>query len=195
MPKRKRENDGTSSRVSYGLLLYKIDDSLVNGRISGADRSVTKEHESRAPVIRFLLGLVPQRNWWTVFKGLPEPNETPPKTALREFIEETGIVDAASSLGSVLSSPEMELHTRVGSSKTLSIFLIEGSAIRESSFDVEKVVTIDQGCMKGHPEIVKIRWLTLQEALDGADKAKIYSSQREMIQQAQMFLLSKRDPV
>ena len=43
--------------------------------------------------------------------------------------------------------------------------------------------------MKGQPEIVKIRWLTFEEALDGINGgAKIYKSQQGILKQAHEFL-------
>jgi 8-oxo-dGTP pyrophosphatase MutT (NUDIX family) len=174
MSKRKRETadrgDRTASnRVnSYGILLYKQD----------SDSN------------RFLLGLIPQRNWWTVFKGLPEGDETPHETAIREFHEETGISNAFPGL-----SPETTLHATVGSGKTakdLHVYLVKGSHIKQSSFNANKVVKIDQGYMKGAPEIVEIRWMTLEEALDGNGGAKIYTSQQQLLRDAHKFLCDKK---
>lgn len=176
MSKRKRVDEGAKV-VSHGLLLYKHD---VDG--------------SNPHAIHFLLGLIPQRNWWTVFKGLPEEGETPYESALREFREETGMVDplVLAKLSSAESlKPETTLHAKVGSGKDLNIFLIEASHISESSFDVSKVVKINQGYMSGRPEIVAIRWLTLQQALTGVDGAKIYKSQQDLLKEAHRFIEDK----
>lgn len=179
--KRKRDaSDGFPREVatSYGVLPYKIEDH---------ELGETKQTESIS--IRFLLGLIPQRNWWTVLKGLPEPEETPQETAIREFREETGIVDTQvlSQLSRSLEhlTTEETLQAKVKSSmKQLNIFLVDGSYINESSFDVSKVVRIDQGYMKGRPEIVAIRWLTMEQAINGFSGAKIYLSQQSLLREA-----------
>ena len=47
--------------------------------------------------------------------------------------------------------------------------------------------------MKGRPEIIAVRWLSLQEAMDGADGAKIYKSQESIIQEANAILVTRND--
>ena len=154
--------------ISYGVLLYR--------RIDNPD--TTNGHK-----IEYLLGLIPQRNWWTVFKGLPEEQETPHQTALREFAEETGTLEDR-----VLKSlhPDTTLYGTVGNKKQLVIFLQDGSHIQTSCFNVDNVVKIDGGYMKGRPEIVEIQWMTFEEAMDG--NVKIYKSQQSILQDAQKFL-------
>jgi 8-oxo-dGTP pyrophosphatase MutT (NUDIX family) len=185
MSKRKRASDSidrVSVVVSYGLLLY-------------------QQHDDDASSIRFLLGLIPQRNWWTVFKGLPEgPDESPHETAMREFREETGVSDQVASLlfggpstNACAFEPETTLHAKVGSSKDLCIFLVNGSRIQEADFNMDRVAKIDQGYMQGRPEIVAMRWLSLEQALQGVEGAKIYKSQVQLLQQANQFLLDKAE--
>lgn len=150
--------------VSYGVLLYKKD-------------GINKER-------RFLLGLIPQRNWWTVFKGMPSSkNESPTETALREFEEETGTSGIVEKI-----TPEKTLMGKAGK-KDLVIFLQEGSEFDVESFDIEKVVKIDSGYMQGQPEIVAIQWLTLKQALEGVDGAKIYKSQENILCGAHEFIM------
>jgi 8-oxo-dGTP pyrophosphatase MutT (NUDIX family) len=156
--------------------------------------------------------LIPQKNWWTVFKGLPHSNdESPHETALREFHEETSIALTPRHA----FNPEATLHGTVGSGKNkkkLVVYLIkDGNADDESSvctnqFDVTKVVTIDSGYMKGHPEIVAIQWLSYREAMDGCSitttadtsvnnnnkPAKIYTSQRGILEDAYQYLRTTR---
>lgn len=117
---------------------------------------------------------------------MPESNETPQETAVREFGEETG------SSGVLTSTSLEDAPTLTGrtSKKDLVIFLRDGSAVSESIFDLDKVVKIDSGYLVGRPEIVAIRWLTLEEALEGVDGAKIYNSQQTILQQAETLLLS-----
>lgn len=134
--------------------------------------------------IQYLLGKIPQGNFWTVFKGLPEENETPMETALREFAEETGNANVLRSID--VDAPI--LKGRVGK-KDLFIYLVEGSDISESIFNMENVVRIDSGYMEGQPEIIAIQWLTYLQAMEGCAGAKIYNSQQSILQQAEALLL------
>lgn len=170
--KRKRDDaeQGRSAVVSsYGILLYKRD--------------------NEATAVKFLLGLIPQRNWWTVFKGLPndKDEELPVETAIREFEEETG---STGLLDPQTFQPFATLHGRVGNKKRLEIFLHDGSFFDETKhFCLERVVKIDSGYMEGKPEIVAVRWCTLNEALTGVDGAKIYKSQRGILLEAHNILV------
>lgn len=162
----KRKRTEATRPVSYGVLLHKKQDDEVV----------------------YLLGMIPQRNWWTVFKGMPNnDDESPHETALREFREETGTDE------NVLQaiSPEATLYGKTGK-KDLVIYLQEGSEVSSESFNLERVVKIDQGYMKGKPEIVAIRWLTMREALDGVDGAKIYKSQESILRDAQDFVINEK---
>ena len=170
--------------VSYGVLLYKQRPVAVD-----ADKNDS---------IQFLLGLIPQRNWWTVFKGLPEPGESPEKTAWREFQEETGWRPEAGNIPTALqTNPLTTLHGRVGNKKRLEIFLYEGGSFFdnvEQHFCLERVVKIDSGYMKGKPEIVAVQWLTLHEALTGTNNAggaMIYKSQQNILKDAHEILMRK----
>jgi 8-oxo-dGTP pyrophosphatase MutT (NUDIX family) len=134
--------------------------------------------------IRFLLGLIPQRNWWTVFKGLPDGKESPYETAVREFEEETGTLGLLQNF-----QPLATLHGRAGK-KRLEIFLHEGSFFDpKKHFCSDRVVTIDDGYMQGKPEIVDVRWMTMDEALSGVDGAKIYKSQQNILEEAHAILM------
>jgi 8-oxo-dGTP pyrophosphatase MutT (NUDIX family) len=166
--------------TSYGILFYKQED--------------TSE-------IRYLLGLIPQGNAWTVFKGLPETDELPQETAVREFQEETSLT---------FPYPEWEncpIKTKlygITSKKLLEIYLISaplsssssspGSELDISRFNVDKVVKIDSGYMAGKPEIVEIRYLSMKQAIEGvpgrgmSKVAKIYKSQVGILEQAETIL-------
>lgn len=150
--------------VSYGVLLY---------------RQRNQQHHAEW---EYLLGKIPQGNFWTAFKGLSEPGETPHETAIREFAEETGTSDVLTSL-----QPVSTLHGKAGK-KQIVLFLQDGSHISPDCFDIEKVVKIDQGYLEGRPEIIAIQWMTRQQALEGNDGARIYPSQEEMLQQAETYL-------
>jgi hypothetical protein len=170
--KRKREGGG-SRIVSYGILLYKRVTDL----------------EEEASSVQFLLGLIPQRTNWTVFKGVPDEDgdkkESPEETALREFEEETGTKDL---LTSRHFRPEATLHGRAGK-KHLEIFLHEGSFFQESDFCLERVVKIDSSYMKGKPEIVAVRWMDLRQALEGVQGAAVYKSQEDILREAHNIVL------
>lgn len=126
-------------------------------------------------------------NYWTVFKGLPEPGESPHQTALREFAEETGSNNVLVAIDQ--SFPILKGRT---SAKDLEIFLQDGSNVSESIFNPDQVVTIDSGYLQGQPEIVAIRYLSLEEALSGSsDGAKIYKSQEGILKQAEAFLTTR----
>jgi 8-oxo-dGTP pyrophosphatase MutT (NUDIX family) len=204
--------------VSYGILLYKRG---INCERTTTTTTTTNDHdnndnnqkpqqrqqqvEKHDDEIRFLLGLIPQRNWWTVFKGLPDTNEqgvvveSPHETALREFQEETSIAWTGT-----LLNPELTLHGHVGAGKNkkkLVIYLVQDGSgdncncISTNQFDVSKVVKIDSGYMKGQAEIVAIQWLSYHQAMNGimsADTnnklAKIYTSQRGILEEAYKYL-------
>jgi 8-oxo-dGTP pyrophosphatase MutT (NUDIX family) len=229
MTKRKRSGqpDGTTATalaaattgelVSYGILLYKRGSdkncekrTTTNGRdIDDNDKNQTQQQQRLQPVekqndgddVRFLLGLIPQRNWWTIFKGLPNTNEdgvvveSSQETALREFQEETSIVWP----GGTVLIPELTLQGSVGSGKNkkkLVIFLVQAvTSISTDQFDVSKVIQIDKGYMKGQPEIVAIQWLSYRQATNGIATtdtnnklAKIYTSQRGILEEAHQYL-------
>ena len=182
--KRKREEGPV---VSYGILLYKRGDD---------DTATNTSSSSSPPTIQFLLGLIPQRNWWTVFKGLPdddEGDESPIDTAIREFQEETG---SAGLLTRDSWAPVATLHGAVQGKhkKRLEIYLHPGSFFEPTTcFCLERVVKIDSGggYMHGKPEIVAVQWMTLDQALAGMNGAKIYKSQEGILKQAQDILMRK----
>jgi 8-oxo-dGTP pyrophosphatase MutT (NUDIX family) len=172
---------------------------------SNGNNTTTTATTTSFPQFHFLLGLIPQRTWYTVFKGIPNNNEsTPAQTAIREFEEETG-TQGQGLLSIDTFVPETTLHGKVGNKKKLEIFLYEGSwFLPTQHFCLERVVPIDTGYMKGRPEIVSVRWMTLDEALSGitADnntstkgttttKARIYKSQESILQDAHTYLVQK----
>jgi 8-oxo-dGTP pyrophosphatase MutT (NUDIX family) len=169
--------------TSYGILLYR----------KAAD---TAEFQ-------YLLGLIPQGNAWTVFKGLPESNERPEETAVREFEEETSLA---------FPYPHWEdcpiketLYGVTSTKKLLEIYLIPapisstsiqiGCEFDVSKFDVDKVVRIDSGYMEGKPEIVEIRYMSKRQAIAGVAGrdtnriAKIFKSQIGILERAEAVLV------
>jgi predicted NUDIX family NTP pyrophosphohydrolase len=139
--------------ISYGVLPYRI----ANDRVE------------------FLLGLVPQESYWTVFKGAKESDEDEHSAAKREFTEETSFgwpSDATFDDNKVLSG-----KTR---NKELKIWLVEMSTLDINGFDSSKVVPIDSGQWAGQPEIVKIEWMDGDTAM-----ARMPKSQKSMIKQAE----------
>lgn len=153
--------------VSYGVLLYKYEDG---------------EH-------KYLLGKIPQGNSWTVFKGLPEDGETPDQTAIREFTEETSIPFPFEDFS---KCKETKLFGRT-SNKLLEINLVKAPEnFSIATFDVDNVVKIDSGYMKGKPEIVEIQFLTKKQAVGGTPSknklVKVYASQVGILDHAQDFL-------
>lgn len=169
--------------TSYGILLYRKNDD--------------------AGEFQYLLGLIPQGNAWTMFKGLPEPNERPEETAIREFEEETSL---AIPYPSWEECPmKMKLYGVTSTKKLIEIYLIpapipSASVPAEcefdvSKFDVDKVVKIDSGYMEGKPEIVEIRYMSKRQAIEGvagrgtSRVAKIYKSQIGILEQAEAVLM------
>ena len=152
--------DQTKKPVSYGILPYR----LFNNRIE------------------FLLGMPPQGNYWTVFKGAKEGRETAHETAAREFQEETGFVfprEAHFSDDKILTG----IVGKGKKQKELKIWLVEMPDLQIVDFDVEKVVPIDTGHYAGQPEIVKIEWITAETAVE-----RMPPSQKTMIAQAEGYL-------
>mmetsp|Transcript_46174 Transcript_46174/g.112842 ORF Transcript_46174/g.112842 Transcript_46174/m.112842 type:complete len:342 (+) Transcript_46174:71-1096(+) len=81
--------------TSYGVLFYRRRRlrHVVGGGSSGNDHQQQLQHYE----FQYLLGLIPQRNFWTVFKGMSETadsngeSESPFETAIREFEEESSL--------------------------------------------------------------------------------------------------------
>ena len=236
--------------TSYGVLFYR------RRRVGGSSSSSGNDHRSLRPYeFQYLLGLIPQRNFWTVFKGMSEEadsngrSESPFETAIREFEEESSLRFpykdnsndnnedeeeandddggdnkaqrenweksdgkddedrrrcALDFTNEIWPPPELStkttgsvpflstvLHGITSRRKLLEIYLIPdpdepiGTAQSEgndftthpattsptkrldiSKFDVDKVVKIDGGYMKGRPEIVQLAWLTRRQAVD-----------------------------
>lgn len=182
--------------TSYGVLLYR---RLQQEGI---------QNKSNTSKIEYLLGLIPQRNFWTVFKGLPEAGETPHETALREFAEETGTMQNSQNRDNTTStaaaaltelSPVATLHGQVGKKKKKLVIFLQSAPqgfFDTSFFDISKVVTIDSGYMEGKPEIVAIQWLSFEEALNGTNdekRPKIYPSQIPLLEQAENILRRQQE--
>lgn len=179
----------THVAVSYGILIYK-----------------KEEDDGGNTEYNYLLGLIPQGNAWTVFKGMPEEdgNETPEQTAMREFQEETSIPFPYPNLSSSSGcnndhNKKIKATTLFGltsnKKKLLEIYLVRApETFSSSGFDKEKVVKIDSGYMQGKPEIIDIQFMTKQEAVEGFATAgrkktvKIYKSQIGILEHAEVFL-------
>jgi hypothetical protein len=273
-------------KTSYGILFYRFRHHDLRLLSTTTTVNVNFNDLDHCKEFEFLLGLIPQRNFWTVFKGMPNNSdeETPYETAMREFEEESSlyfpyrhwgrqqnrqndnanntvnandnetkkdsdddirhrhsraidwchdlwpppqdqdgsiIVNSSRNVSSSnggkrsLCSQQQKppflstvLHGVTSSNKLLEIYLLPdpdmtttatamnsfsvnddddptndkndsvtaaaagcgggggGLSLDITKFDVDKVIRIDGGYMKGQPEIVQLRWLTKQEAVD-----------------------------
>ena len=144
---------------------------------------------------QYLLGLIPQGNSWTVFKGLPENDERPEEIAIREFEEESSL-DFPYNRKDWKSCPvRSELYGVTSTKKLLHIFLIPAPPeLAISKFNVDNVVKIDAGRYSGVPEIIEIKYLTKRQAIEGmvgrgkTKAAKIYKSQVSILERADLIL-------
>ena len=194
--------------TSYGILLYRestVSDETSKKNIENTheDTEGSSSNNSSGGVVQgrrfeYLLGMIPQGNSWTVFKGLPESDERPEETAVREFEEETSLPfpyqrDEWGKSGCPVKS---ELYGVTSTKKLLQIFLIPAPpGLDVSKFDVDEVVKIDgSGRFSGLPEIVEIRFLTKKQAIEGIRSkgkhkiAKIYKSQVSILERADRIL-------
>lgn len=178
--------------TSHGILLYRKPST--NAEQAGNDESDAKKWKNifQQSDVRYLLGLIPQGNSWTVFKGLPEPNETPEETAVREFEEETSLKFPYDCKTWPVKA---ELYGVTSTKKLLHIYLMEApSDLDTKKFDVDKVVKIDSGRFAGVPEIIEIKFLTKKQAIQGIPgrgkqkAAKIYKSQISILERADAIL-------
>ena len=201
--------------TSYGILLYReIEKKSTTATITIQDKDVTSDHNDNDKTTRetksgrkqfeYLLGLIPQGNAWTVFKGLPEDNERPEETAIREFEEETSF--AVPIEDNINWEGEHEILYGVTSTKKLlQIYLIKAlpsSVIDVSKFDINKVVKIEKGYWAGKPEIIHIQFMTKDQAIEGVSSGststscgcgsprivKIYKSQVSILERAETIL-------
>jgi len=132
-----RPSSNSGVVTSYGILLY----CDARRRLR---RPTPSDAEDSAAEYRYLLGLIPQGNAWTVFKGLPSPPssrrgdggggdddatktkrgttaETPSQTAMREFEEETSLRFPFAEL-----KPETTLYGMTSNRrKLLEIYLVK----------------------------------------------------------------------
>jgi hypothetical protein len=61
-------------------------------------------------------------------------------------------------------------------------------------FDIDQVVKIDSGYMAGRPEIIDVKWLSLDQAMNGVhDGSKIYKSQETILSQAYEVIVHLQD--
>ena len=178
--------------TSHGILLYR-NPSSKNAK-NGENESDAKKWKNifQKPDVRYLLGLIPQGNSWTVFKGLPEANERPEETATREFEEETSLKFPYDCKTWPVKA---ELYGVTSTKKLLHIYLMEApSDLDIQKFDVKNVVKIDSGRFAGVPEIIEIKFLTKKQAIAGipgrgkTKNAKIYKSQVSILERADAIL-------
>lgn len=180
--------------TSYGILFYR--DPQNNNRRVEDDSETATVIKPQCLEFEYLLGLIPQGNSWTVFKGLPEGDEKPHETAMREFEEETSL-DFPYSKADWKHHCEIkaELYGVTSTKKLLQIFLIRAPPMLDvSKFEIDKVVKIDSGRFSGVPEIIEIKFLTKKQAVEGTcgtgkyKVAKIYKSQISILERADMIL-------
>ena len=186
--------------TSYGILLYReavaSNDKNDNGNDTDDNEGITSGVETSQ--FQYLLGLIPQGNSWTVFKGPPENNERPEETAMREFEEESSL-DFPYNQDNWESCPvKSELYGVTSTKKLLQIFLIPAPPELDiSKFNVDNVVKIDNGRFSGLPEIIEIKFLTKKQAIEGIrgqgknKVAKIYKSQISILERADTILNNK----
>uniref|UniRef100_A0A448ZKH9 Nudix hydrolase domain-containing protein n=1 Tax=Pseudo-nitzschia multistriata TaxID=183589 RepID=A0A448ZKH9_9STRA len=194
--------------TSYGILMYRestASDDPGSRRNSESADEPAKDNGCRnshgdvphhRKEFEYLLGLIPQGNAWTVFKGLPEPNETPEETAVREFEEETSLRFPYPFPNTGKNVFTTKLYGVTSTKKLLQIYLVPSPPELDTSrFDVDKVVTIDgSGRFSGLPEIIEIRFLTKDKAIEGVRGkgnhriAKIYKSQISILERADSIL-------
>ena len=146
--------------ISYGVLPYRL-------------------FEKR---IEFLLGMPPQGNYWTVFKGAKNEGESGHEAAKREFREETGFIippemrfDDSKILTGVVGKGKRQ--------KELKIWLVEMPDLQIVDFNTANVLPIDAGDYAGQPEIVKLEWVVAETAVE-----RMPVSQKPMIAQAEGYL-------
>ena len=128
-----------------------------------------------------MLGLIPQGNSWTVFKGLPEGNnEQPEETAIREFEEESSLTFPYNNDNNNYNWDKKYeiLYGVTSTKKLLQIYLIPAPLdIDISKFDISNVVKIDKGIIKnpfyGYCYLSSLRFkLHTQEKSSSSDKLK-----------------------
>ena len=184
--------------TSHGILFYRMpntNEQKEKNTDSSKDKQKwwTKSFQNKD--IRYLLGMIPQGNSWTVFKGLPEKGEEPQETAMREFEEESSLPFPYDKTDWNTWPVKAELYGVTSTKKLLHIYLIPApDKLTISKFDVEKVVKIDLGRFSGVPEIIDIKFLTKKQAIEGmpgrgkTKAAKIYKSQISILERAEAIL-------
>ena len=187
--------------TSHGVLFYRkpnINDKTNESADSSTDKPKWWMNSAQNTEIRYLLGLIPQGNSWTVFKGLPENDEQPEETAIREFEEESSLPFPYDKTDWKTWPVKAELYGVTSTKKLLHIFLVAApDELTISKFDVNKVVKIDSGRFSGVPEIIEIKFLTKKQAIAGmpgrgkTKNAKIYKSQISILERADAILNDK----
>jgi len=208
--------DRPSYPTSYGILFYReqlIEDVVEN-------KNNTNRKTRRRKHFEYLLGLIPQRNSLTMFKGLPEGNERPRATAIREFEEESSLTFPykKNNINNNNNREKEEedydfdwdnkyeiLYGVTSTKKLLQIYLLPApSDLDISKFDIDKVMKIDNGFWAGKPEIVQLFFLTKNQAIKGTSTstgnnnngkttkvARIYKSQISILERAETILNEK----
>jgi len=204
--------------TSYGILFYreKLIEEVVENNNNTNRETVTQQRRKK---FEYLLGLIPQRNSWTVFKGLPEGNERPRATAIREFEEESSLIFPYKEKTNNNNNNQEEedydhdfdwdnkydiLFGVTSTKKLLQIYLLPApSDLDISKFDIDKVMKIDNGFWAGKPEIIQIDFLTKNQAIKGTSMstgnnkngenkiARIYKSQISILERAETILNKK----
>jgi hypothetical protein len=189
--------------TSYGILFYR--EAGANDAKNENDGSDTDGQQGCPNVIQqiqfqYLLGLIPQGNSWTVFKGLPENDERPEETAIREFEEESSLEFPYNREDWKSCPVRSELYGVTSTKKLLHIFLIPAPPqLAISNFNVDNVVKIDAGRFSGVPEIIEIKYLTKRQAIEGmvgrgkTKAAKIYKSQVSILERADSILNNRNN--
>lgn len=114
---------------------------------------------------------------------------------MREFEEESSLVFPYDRQDWDSCPVKSELYGVTSTKKLLHIYLIPAPPeLDDAKFDVDKVVKIDGGRFLGRPEIIEIKFMTKQQAIEGirhrgnTATAKIYKSQVSILERADAIL-------
>ncbi|GAA3534403.1 DNA mismatch repair protein MutT [Aeromicrobium flavum] len=137
--------------LSAGVLLHRVRDGrreVLLGHLGGPFWSKRREHA------------------WSIPKGVLEEGEEPRDAARREFVEELGVP--------VPEGPWVDLGSVRQSKKDVQVWAVEADLDPESvvpgTFDLEWPP--GSGTMQAFPELDRVAWFTLEDAVEAIVKAQ-----------------------